>query len=850
MTLNMHARLTADGKQAQAELAKTGQGARGLKTDVDALGQSGQEASADFVALQKQLQAYKVDLVNLRTEHAAAKKQIDGLRGELTKLKTKANETRAPFNSAAGSVGNLTSQFNDIGVMLAAGQNPLQLAIQQGTQIGQVFQQTGAKGKDAFKLLLQGATAMISPVNLITIGTIAMGGALVNWLSRSSEEAENVEDVLERLSGGVDALRQSAALSASEIVEQFGSINPELARMLAQIRDRGLSAVEADARAAAQALIRESGGLALEISRIVRRSGDAEGRRSIQEALGDLYNAGTVDDQVRAVENLKRVVDGVSVGVADARDKQKEFLDAVLDTERELRRAQQAGNAVVDVLRDGWSGAVERVEEYARLRIEAWQSGQAMLATLQEENHLRATALAFGEDSVELAEARAAAERRAFEEVLAGLDVSADLKDEMRLAFEHGQALSRIELAGGIGSAADEATRLASELGRALNAAISLSAQGVADMRTAEINWQFRDDPVGRAGALAGERFDADVGANADLDPLAQDFLAQQRAEYVANAKAVEELRQKTIAWRKEQAEAGRAAGGAAKASRKEREAVQDLIAAKRDELALLRESDPIQQEMIRLREDLAGATEGERRAVAGLIASIREEELAKAQAAESSEFFRSSMADLIPDLVRGGDEAASAWQRMARALEEAAWQALLLGEGPLMGLVNMLFGISGGGGGALGWIGKIFGLAEGGGHDAVGMHYGLGGPKADLIPILTSAGEFTVNARATQKHRPLLEAINAGAPIPGFASGGAHGGGSYVAPAPQVSLNLYDQTSRGIRLEQVEETGPDGSRQTAFVASDMVNDAMNLPGGKARRSLRRKGLREPLVRT
>lgn len=166
------------------------------------------------------------------------------------------------------------------------------------------------------------------------------------------------------------------------------------------------------------------------------------------------------------------------------------------------------------------------------------------------------------------------------------------------------------------------------------------------------------------------------------------------------------------------------------------------------------------------------------------------------------------------------------------------------------MGLVNMLFGISGGGGGALGWIGKIFGLAEGGGHDAVGMHYGLGGPKADLIPILTSAGEFTVNARATQKHRPLLEAINAGAPIPGFASGGAHGGGSYVAPAPQVSLNLYDQTSRGIRLEQVEETGPDGSRQTAFVASDMVNDAMNLPGGKARRSLRRKGLREPLVRT
>ncbi|WP_305970451.1 MULTISPECIES: phage tail length tape measure family protein [unclassified Mameliella] len=848
MTLNMHARLTADGKQAQAELAKTGQGARELKTDVDAVGRSGRETSADFQALQKRMQAYKVDLVNLRAEHAAAKKQIDGLRGELNKLKARTNETKAPFDSAAGSVGNLTSQFNDIGVMLAAGQNPLQLAIQQGTQIGQVFQQTGAKGKDAFKLLLQGATSMLSPINLITIGTIAMGGALVNWLSRSSKEAENVEDVLERLSGSVDALRQSASLSASEIVEEFGSINPELARMLAQIRDRGLSAVEADARAAAQALIRESGGLALEISRIVRRSGDAEGRRSIQEALGDLYNATTVDDQVRAVENLKRVVDDVSAGVADARDKQKEFRDAVLDTEQELRRGQQAGNAVVDVLRDGWSGAVERVEEYTRLRIEAWQSGQAMLATLQEENHLRATALTFGEDSIQFAEARAAAERRAFDEVLAGLDVSTALKDEMRLSFEHGQAFSRIELAGGIGSAADEATRLASELGRALNAAISLSAQGVADMRTAEINWEFRDDPVGRAGALAGERFDADVGAAADLDPLAQDFLAQQREEYVANAEAVEELRQKTIAWRKEQAEAGRAAGGAAKASRKARSAVRDLIAAKQEELDLLRESDPIQQEMIRLREDLTGATEGEIRAVAGLITTIQAEELAKAQAAETSEFFRTSMSDLIPDLVRGGDDAASAWQRFGRALEDAAWQALLLGEGPLMGLVNTLFGISGGGGGGLlGWIGGLFGFAEGGSHEAAGMHYGLGGPKSDRIPILTSAGEFTVNAKATQKHRPLLEAINAGAPIPGFAEGGAHGGGSY-SPAPvEVQFELIDQTERGLKI--VRQERGDG-RQPAFVASDMVDEAMNLPGGKARRSLRRKGLRDPMVRT
>ncbi|SIO24682.1 hypothetical protein SAMN05444722_1005 [Rhodovulum sp. ES.010] len=38
---------------------------------------------------------------------------------------------------SAGRVANVTAQFNDIGMILMAGQNPLQLAIQEGTQITQ-----------------------------------------------------------------------------------------------------------------------------------------------------------------------------------------------------------------------------------------------------------------------------------------------------------------------------------------------------------------------------------------------------------------------------------------------------------------------------------------------------------------------------------------------------------------------------------------------------------------------------------------------------------------------------------------------------------------------------------------
>ena len=52
-----------------------------------------------------------------------------------------------------------------------------------------------------------------------------------------------------------------------------------------------------------------------------------------------------------------------------------------------------------------------------------------------------------------------------------------------------------------------------------------------------------------------------------------------------------------------------------------------------------------------------------------------------------------------------------------------------------------------------------------------------LGSGVRDDVPALLTAGEFVVNRAATQRHRGLLEAINSGAPVRGYATGG------YVAP-------------------------------------------------------------------
>jgi hypothetical protein len=93
---------------------------------------------------------------------------------------------------------NLTAQFNDIGVMLAAGQNPLQLAMQQGTQINQVFQQMGG-GLGAVRSLGPALMSMVSPMSLLTLGTIAGGAALFQWGMSAMGAAEGAKTYEERL---------------------------------------------------------------------------------------------------------------------------------------------------------------------------------------------------------------------------------------------------------------------------------------------------------------------------------------------------------------------------------------------------------------------------------------------------------------------------------------------------------------------------------------------------------------------------------------------------------------------------------------------------------------------------
>lgn len=182
-------------------------------------------------------------------------------------------------------------------------------------------------------------------------------------------------------------------------------------------------------------------------------------------------------------------------------------------------------------------------------------------------------------------------------------------------------------------------------------------------------------------------------------------------------------------------------------------------------------------------------------------IAAIRAKAQALGAATQTLEDYRARMqaADAVGSTLADGF---IAWSTGARGLQETindltqslarmAMQATLVGQGPLAGLFGM--GNSGGLFGAL--LRPVFGTAGGMNGQGMGLFDAgsyTGAMGRDRIAGWVHGQEFVVNAAATARHRPLLEAINDNR-IPDFATGG------YVpAPPPRSASSPATAWSAG----------------------------------------------------
>jgi len=679
MTLALSLLLKADAGQATAAL-------KAVKGDL-----AGVQTAAVGMSSGTNTASTSVKTLTIAADSAAA--ELTQLASAESRAATTAGELRTAHQGAAGSVGNLVSQFNDIGMMIAAGQNPLQLAIQQGSQITQVIGPMGAGG--AVKALGGALLGMLNPVNLVTYAVIAGGAAFVQWAMSGEEAAIDLGDAIEALGKSMDSYKKFADLSAAstaELAKRFGDFAGQVKGFAEYMKGVSLGTVLTDMDAAIDPL---KGKLATVVDLL-------DQAKAIKEEAGRtqlLVDQGLVDPmQILYAKNAMEVLQAQAADTAASMGLLPEQATALATALDELGAASG-----VSQIRDEAADALALIQGW-------YPAGAALSPEL-------ATVASYLNDIVTKS-ADATSQEVA-------------MSDALELA---GGAVARLaaiaaDLPGYFSSADGAVGGLAATLAKAASNAWALA--------------QARYGTSGREGRL--ETLNA--GMTGRGQP-ATDYDLPKGWDKPPKVKS-----------------------GGASAAKAERDAVAELIAKLEDEAAIQRELDLVKAEMLKHRKDLAKATTEERARVEELI---RAEQQLK-QVEELNDFMNTSTMDLLKGLVAGGDEATNAMKRLGNAILDAAMQALLLGKGPLAGVLGISGGLFSAGTGAAkgtGSLGLPKPFADG------GMIFGAGGPRDDKIPMWGSAGEYMVNARATAKYKPLLDRINYGGDVPGFANGGMIGGG------------------------------------------------------------------------
>jgi hypothetical protein len=180
---------------------------------------------------------------------------------------------------------------------------------------------------------------------------------------------------------------------------------------------------------------------------------------------------------------------------------------------------------------------------------------------------------------------------------------------------------------------------------------------------------------------------------------------------------------------------------GFSSASEETKTAIEGLLESLRAERDLLRESDPVQQRMIALREQMAEATPRQRAEVEELVKVLQQETAAWEAAKEAQQFFGDMAVSGIHAIVTGAESLTDALSNMVDMLAQAVLQSMLLGQGPLSGL----FGTSNAGGGLGGILGSLFsGFFAKGGLIPNGT-FGIVGERGPEPVIGTSRGAMVM---------------------------------------------------------------------------------------------------------
>lgn len=222
-----------------------------------------------------------------------------------------ATQATTAVRSTSGATSNLASQLNDIGVQLAGGQSPFLIMLQQGTQISQLFNQTGGTIRSFGSILAGAVTSVLNPFSLLTFAIIGVGGYAVQYFASIMSGGEDANKVLEEQQKLIES-----------VAKTWGEAVPALQAYVDAL---------ASAKDAAD-LIKASEGLAGEQWSVARKEVE-DINVSFADLISQLQAAG---EETEIVTNLN-----------DAFQELREKIDAGTATQKDFTAVQEALAAAV-----------------------------------------------------------------------------------------------------------------------------------------------------------------------------------------------------------------------------------------------------------------------------------------------------------------------------------------------------------------------------------------------------------------------------------------------------------------------------------------------------------------------
>lgn len=144
-------------------------------------------------------------------------KEFDAANNNIGKSAGKAFDGMAAgATKAAGAVkntsfatSNMAAQLNDVAVSLAGGQSPFTVMLQQGTQITQLFNQTGGSIRGFGQILAGAVTQVLNPFSLLTFAIIGVGGYALQYFMDVVKGGQESNDVIEEQQKLINSVAQT-----------------------------------------------------------------------------------------------------------------------------------------------------------------------------------------------------------------------------------------------------------------------------------------------------------------------------------------------------------------------------------------------------------------------------------------------------------------------------------------------------------------------------------------------------------------------------------------------------------------------------------------------------------------